>query len=237
MQSSFSLRIVAMSILACMAVPAMAQPDSAAIHKDIARKGMQIKALQLGPTSIPVAGEWWQQVSFLQETGTPEHILQVQGNAVYTVARPDTYVFDRFDWATSQYQNLPQVTNEELLETIYDDPSAFFGSYYHRTVHVHEGPELLPSPYIKWYSIRSVEVQLRTLFTYIANDTDTETREQVFALRLYRDAPGKPWKRFDALPVEHPVNRIVKTDRYTKVQIIKMYDHTIARKLPKYWKD
>lgn len=239
MQVSKLYHCLATGLLVLFNSMALAQPDSTTILRDISRKGMQIKQLQLLPdTSFKkIPGEWWQPISFVHLTGTANQDLEVTGFAVYNRSSADTFTYNRFEWSYSRYPHLPQVTTEELQEAIYDDPSSFFGSYYHRTVHVHEGPELMAVPFIKWYSVRSVEVQLRTLFTYISSDTEAETLEQVFSIRLFRDAPDKPWKRFDALPIEHPVNRIVKTERFTKVQILKMYQHTIPLRHWKYWKD
>lgn len=119
----------------------------------------------------------------------PNAVVVVGGLARY-VWTGDRYEYLKFLPTHNEYEGIPAPDDKELADFIRDHIDQVFAAREHTIVDI-DSVELEDQPW-EWHSPTSFTVPFRIRYEYIKNDTTLESRDDVFAVRLYRESMNGP---------------------------------------------
>ena len=183
---------------------AWAQPSDAQIKKDLTSPG--VLSVTLSKTG---GGKVWSKtdLQYYWERGAvvvrsanlkefPNVKLEIGGIATYTIIGGG-YKFKKFYVTYNSYQGIPNPTKKDIETMLRGDvEKAVTNHTFNRIIGEVEKLELAADPQWEWHTPNSVSFKVRAVFEQIVNNTETEKVDRLYEIRLYRDAPNKPWKDF-----------------------------------------
>ncbi len=210
-------------------------PTEADIKAKVGGNVGGVKGFKLGKSGFtrisPQTGneEWLREVIITRAYDVPEITSNQRGYAVYDIPGVAAYRFVRFLRTTQHLEGIPDPTLDDLKKMAAANPVDFFGPHYYQNMLRVEGELRYPEiPYQRWHTVRSVEIFVKIIFEQIISYTETETREQVISMRLYRDNVKGPWTRFYAQHVEHEENKILEVKKYSLAEMEQLKKKTLG---------
>lgn len=217
-----------------MAPSLIAQPSDEEIKKSVGGHLKNVQAFKFGKPAFTrhntTTGneEWLREVYITKAYDVPEFSSEQRGYAVYERLGPASYKFWKFLKTTQHLKGMADPTLDELKAMIAKDPPAFYGHYYGRMLKITMEPKYPEMPYQRWHTTKSVEVHLKVQFEYISSDVETELRDQVISIRLYRNGFSGPWDRFYAQYVDTEETKVIETKNFTPQQIQRLSRETLG---------
>lgn len=178
-----------------------AQPSEAEIRKQITNAGTkQIKFTKNTGTrqwnSEAGNWEWVRGVEVIRSSEYPGIDLVVTGDVVYQYTGAGKYVYWKFRTLSNEYLGIPNPTAREIMDFLGTDWMKFYGYYYNKITRLYGDPVLADNPEWTWHSPNSVSFKLKQKFDFIYSNTEVQTMETIWNVRLYRDNPKEKWKNF-----------------------------------------
>jgi len=202
-----------------------AQPSEAEIRKQITNAGT--KSIKF--TKSTGTRQWnrdignWEYVRGVEVVRKSDHPgidLVVLGDVVYQYTGVGKYSYWKFRTLSNQYLGIPNPSATEINDFIKKDWRKFFGYYYTVIIKLHQKPVLADDPKWIWHSPNSVEFRMKVKFDHIINNTDVETLNCIWNVRLYRDDPKGAWNNMLALRSEEAADlKVEGKTQYTQAQI------------------
>lgn len=179
---------------------AAAQPSDKQVKKDLSSKG--VKKITL--TKKRGTKQWNADVNAYEFVRGAEIIrdypelkgvdLVVVGDAVYQQSGK-AWRYWKFRVIENRYTGIPNPTADEIMALVSADLAALVSPYwYNRIVGELRGLRLADEPQWTWHSPASVSFRMVVGYDAIISDTEIETVDQVYEVRLYRDDHESPWK-------------------------------------------
>jgi hypothetical protein len=211
----------------------LCQPTDAEIRKEITNDGTKsIKFTSTGTRQWNKDIGNWEWVRGVEVTRKSDYAgidLLVVGDVVYQYTGVGKYNYWKFRTISNQYFGIPNPTSNEVIEIVSKDWQKFYGYYFQKITKEHFKPALADDPQWIWHSPNSVEFKMKLKFDHIINNTDIETVETIWNVRLYRDEPKTAWKKFIAnRSQEASETKKVGVQKYTATQINDMEKQTLA---------
>lgn len=222
----------------CFYMVALAQPSDAQIKKDVGGRLPNKIAFSFGQPGFIRRNitnnmtEWLREVIITMPYDPLPQLTKVQyAYAVYEMPAPDIYRFYKVLNTIQQVKGIKDPSNEEIMTMIQKDPASFYGHYFNNMVKLIEQPHTPNIPYQRWHTVKSIEIFYKVKFEHIISDTETETRDQIISITLYREDANKPWNRFYAQMMSSDENKVYDTKKYTPGQIDKMRQKSIGQQM------
>lgn len=211
-----------------------AQPSEAEIRKQITNEGT--KSIKF--TKITGTRQWnrdignWEYVrgvEVIRKSDYPGIDLVVLGDVVYQYTGVGKYSYWKFRTLSNQYLGIPNPSVNEINDFISKDWQKFYGYYYTVITKLHQSPVLADDPKWIWHSPNSVEFKMKLRFDYIISNTEIETLDCIWNVRLYRDDPKAAWKNMFAIRSEEADDlKVIEKKQYTNAQINDWRKKTLA---------
>jgi hypothetical protein len=215
-----------------------AQPSEAQIKKDVGGRLPNKIAFSFGKPGFTRRNitnnmtEWLREVIITMPYDPLPQLTKVQyAYAVYEKPTPDIFRFYKLLNTVQHIKGIKDPSETEVMAMIQKDPASFYGHYFNNMVKLIEKPHTPDIAYQRWHTVNSVEIFYKVKFEHITSDVETETRDQVISIRLYRDDTDKPWNRFYAQMIASDENVVYDTKKYTPQQINKMREKTIGQQM------
>lgn len=128
--------------------------------------------------------------------------------------------FDRTFTVQSLYDGIDNPTEDEILAIINTDMPKFLGGSYYDIVGDVESIKLAEEPHWLWHTVKSVEMDLETVYSKKMSSTEVSKVKQVYSVRLYADDFKQPWNKFISSKKGYP--EILSTKTYTAEEIRNM---------------
>ncbi len=182
-------------------ISAFAQPSETQIRNDVGNNGV----LSFRFTKSTGTRQWnediknWEYVRGIEVVRNSEYSgikLIVAGDAVYQYVGNGGYSYWKFRTLSNRYEGIPNPTESEILALINTNPSLFFKNEYFKIIDLIEKPRLLNGSNWIWHKPTSVEFKMKAKYETIISNSETETIEQIYNVRMYRDDLKGPWLRF-----------------------------------------
>ncbi len=207
------------------AIIVFAQPSESEIRKQLTNAGT--KAIKF--TKSTGTRQWnrdignWEYVRGVEVVRTSEYAgidLVVTGDVVYQYTGVGKYSYWKFRTLSNQYLGIPNPTAKEINDFINKDWAKFYGYYFTVITKLWHQPMLADTPQWTWHSPNSVEFRMKMKFDHITSNTEVQTLECIWNVRLYRDDPKGQWKNMLALRSEEAADlNVVDKKQYTAAQI------------------
>jgi len=212
----------------------LAQPSEADIKKQLTNTGT--KSIKF--TKATGTRQWnrdignWEYVRGVEVVRNSDYAgidLVVLGDAVYQYTGAGGYSYWKFRTLSNQYLGIPNPTANEIESFISKDWQKFYGYYYNNIHKLVASPRIADNPQWTWHSPNSVEFKMKVVFDHIVSNTDVQTLDAIWHVRLYRDDPKAAWKNMFAVKSEEASElNIIATKKYTPSQIADMRKQTLA---------
>ncbi len=202
-----------------------AQPSEAEIRKQITNAGTkQIKFTKTTGTrqwnSDSGNWEWVRGVEVVRNSDYPGIDLVVKGDVVYQYTGAGKYTYWKFRTLSNEYLGIPNPTSKEIMEFLGTDWPKFYGYYFTKITRLHGEPVLADQPEWTWHSPNSVSFKMKQSFDFIYSNTEVQTMETIWNVRLYRDNPKDKWKNFMSVKSQDArEEKITGTQKFTAEQV------------------
>jgi hypothetical protein len=227
-------RFILLALLNFVTNICKAQPTEAEIRKQITNAGTR----SITFTKSTGTRQWnrdignWEYVrgvEVVRKSDYPGIDLMVAGDVVYQYTGVGKYSYWKFRTISNQYLGIPNPTVKEISDFISRDWQKFYGYYYTVITQLLQQPVLADEPGWTWHSPNSVEFRMKLKFDYIISNTETETLDCIWKVRLYRDDPKTAWKNMLALRSEEAADlKVIGKKQYTNAQIDDLRKQTLA---------
>jgi hypothetical protein len=213
-----------------------AQPSDAQVKKDAVGNGNGVISFKL--TKTTGTRQWngdignWEYVRGVEVKRKSDYAginLIVNGNVVYQYMGVGKYSYWKFRILSNKYEGIPNPTAKEIKEFLEKDPATFYGYYFQKIIKLWYEPLLADDPSWIWHTPNSVEFKMKLKFDHIISNTETQTVEAIWNVRLYRDDPKDTWKSFNATMTNNdPEIKKSSPKKFTNAQISDMEKQTLA---------
>lgn len=179
---------------------AAAQPSDKQVKKDLTSKG--VKKITLSKhrgtktwNADVNAYEFVRGAEIVSDYPALEGVdVIVVGDAVYQ-QYGKSWRYWKFRVVSNRYTGIPNPTADEIMALVNADLSGLVSSYwYNRIVGDLRGLRLADDPQWTWHTPASVSFRMVVGYDAIISNTEIETVDQVYEVRLYRDDHQSPWK-------------------------------------------
>ncbi len=217
-----------------LAKTSMAQPTDADVRKQLTNSGTKTikfsKSTGTRQWNSDVGNwEWVRGVEIVRASEFPGIDLVVIGDAVYQNTGPNKYSYWKFRVASNEYLGIPNPTEKEVLDFVGKDWAKFYGFYFQKITKLHSGPTLAAKPGWTWHSPNSVSFKMKLKFDHIISNTEVETVDTLWEVRLYRDDPKAPWKNMLAhRDQEAAATTVVGKQTFTMEQVRDLEKKTLG---------
>jgi hypothetical protein len=213
-----------------------AQPSAEQVKKDAIGNGNGVISFKL--TKSTGTRQWnsdignWEYVRGVEVKRKSEFAginLIVTGNVVYQYTGVGKYSYWKFRVVSNEYEGLPNPTASEIEAFLSKNWGGFFGYYFGKIVTLHQPPVLAADPGWTWHNPKSVEFKMKTKFDHIISNTEVETLESIWNVRLYRDEIKGEWKNMSAGMSNNSLdNVVIEKKKFTESRIADMEKQTLA---------
>jgi hypothetical protein len=222
--------------LLLLSIYSFAQPSDAQVKKDAVGNGSGVISFKV--TKSTGTRQWnsdignWEYVRGVEVKRKSEYPginLIVKGDVVYQYVGVGKYSYWKFRVLSNEYEGIPNPTAKEIQAFLATDWAKFYGYYYQKIIKLHQEPSLADNPSWIWHTPNSVEFKMKLKFDHIISNTEVETLEAIWNVRLYRDDPKAAWKSFMAFMTNNdPEKKIYGVQKYTYEQIRDLEKQTLA---------
>lgn len=215
-------------------VSLLAQPSDAEIKKQITNAGTkEIKFTKSTGTrqwnSDTKNWEWVRGVEVIRNSEYPGIDLVVTGDVVYQYTGVGKYSYWKFRTLDNHYLGIPNPTAKEITGFIGKDWPKFYGYYFTKITKLHGEPVLAANPEWEWHTPNSVSFKMKQSFDFIYSNTEVQTMETIWNVRLYRDNPKDAWKNFMAVKSQDArEEKITGSQKFTPEQVNDLQKKTLA---------
>lgn len=223
----------------CLALPLsrlLAQPSDAQVKKDAVGNGSGVKSVKFSKTTG--TRQWnsdvknWEYVRGMEVVRISDYPgvdVVVTGDAVYQYTGAGKYSYWKFRVLSNEYLGIPNPSAAEINTLLAKDWPKFYGYYLGKIIKLHVPPALAPEPAWVWHTPKSVEFKMKLKFDHIISNTDVETLETTWNVRLYRDDIKGEWKNFIAHKSQDArEEQKLGVQKYTQDQLRDLEKQTLA---------
>lgn len=197
--------LIALIFFGSLNMSLKAQPGDVQVKKDAIGAGDGVISFSF---SKPTGTERWNAdlkiyeyvrgVVVKRKSDYPGINLIVKGDVVYQVLSKGNYSYWKFRILSNEYEGLANPAESEITNLLKQNWQKFYGYYYGTITKLIHAPTLHEEPHWVWHSPKSVEFWMNTTFDHIISNTQIETLEAVWKVRLYRNDIKEPWNNFSA---------------------------------------
>ncbi len=221
-------------LLFILPVAVFAQPSDAEIKKQISNAGTKAikftKATGTRQWNSDIGNwEWVRGVEVIRGTEFGGIDLVVTGDVVYQYTGVGKYSYWKFRTLDNHYLGIPNPTAKEIADFISKDWQRFYGFYFTRITKLYGEPVLADLPEWTWHSPNSVSFKMKQSFDFIYSNTEIQTLQTIWNVRLYRDDPKASWKSFLSVKSQDAgEEKVTGSKNYTAEQLNDLKLKTLA---------
>lgn len=221
-------------LLFILPVLVFAQPSDAEIKKQISNAGTKTirftKTTGTRQWNSDIGNwEWVRGVEVIRGTEFAGIDLVVTGDVVYQYTGVGKYSYWKFRTLDNHYLGIPNPTAKEIADFISKDWQRFYGFYFTKITKLYGEPVLADMPEWTWHSPNSVSFKMKQNFDFIYSNTEIQTLQTIWNVRLYRDDPKDSWKNFLSVKSQDAgEEKVMGSKKYTAEQLNDLKLKTLA---------
>lgn len=201
-------------LIVCVTITinALAQPSDATVKAKATSNGSKfVEFVGEGKIHSNLTETWYIRVAVTKQATEHAGINYISAKEYKYKKSGGSWVFDRTYHWWSEYEGIPNPTQEEAVAMVETDLRKFLGGSYGDIVSEVGAIKLAPEPKWEWHTMQSVSFIMETSFDKKVSSTEVASVTQQYKVRFYADEFKGPWKRFISSNNGIPKTRETKT--------------------------